>query len=435
MKPVAIIGGGIAGLTAAYELSKNGWPVEVFEKNQELGGQAGTFVLGGARLERFYHHIFTNDRHIIALIEELGLSSLLQWREPATAMFWQGKTFPFASPLDLLRFEPLGFLQRIRLGIVALFLMRYNNWRRLESVTAEQWVRRWAGSAVYETIWGPLLRGKFGSSAGQVSMTWLWGKIHLRGSSRGKSMQRERLGYLDGSFQVLVDELRARIEQSGGAVRTGVPVERLVTDGDQIIGVQIAGQVEPFERVVATVPSFAFLRMVPNLDDAYAARLRNVNYQAAVCLVLEMDHSLSPIYWLNIADRRLPFVGVIEHTNFIPMDIYHGSRVLYITNYLSASDSFYSMSKEELIQHYLPYLHHINPAFNPGWVRQAWLFRDDAGQPIFTTNFSQQVPDYRTPIKGLYLANTTQIYPEDRGMNYSVRLGEKVSRIVMADVQ
>jgi protoporphyrinogen oxidase len=185
--------------------------------------------------------------------------------------------------------------------------------------------------------------------------------------------------------------------------------------------------------VVATIPSFAFLPIAPDLPEGYAAKLRQVRYQAAACLALEMDRSLSPIYWLNIADRNVPFVGAIEHTNFIPPETYGDARVLYLTNYLAPSDRLYSLSTDDLLAEYTPHLRQINPAFRQDWVRRAWLFRDNAGQPIFTTNFSQQVPDHRTPVTGLYLANTTQIYPEDRGMNYSVRLGQRVARLVDED--
>jgi hypothetical protein len=84
---------------------------------------------------------------------------------------------------------------------------------------------------------------------------------------------------------------------------------------------------------------------------------------------------------------------------------------------------------------YKPYLKKINPAFDPAWIERKIVFRADAGQPVITCNYSERIPDHRTPLKGLYLANTLQIYPEDRGTNYAVRLGKIISRIVDEDAR
>jgi protoporphyrinogen oxidase len=261
-------------------------------------------------------------------------------------------------------------------------------------------------------------------------------------------MQKEQLGYMEGSFQLLIDELEKQIKELGGEVHTNTPVERVVVEKGKASGLkfQVPGSrfqvseerptwnLEPetwnCDVIVATVPSFAFTEMVPELPADYIGELRHVKYQSALCLVLKLKRPLSHIYWMNISDLAIPFVAAIEHTNYMPPEAYNGKHVLYLSNYLSLDSPLFSLSKGELLQEYLPHVQRINPEFGLDWVEESWLFRDDAGQPIVTCNYSQQVPDHQTPIEGLYLANTTQIYPEDRGMNYSVHLGREIASIV-----
>jgi len=431
---IGIVGGGIAGLTAGYRLSAAGHQVAVYEALPELGGQAGTFSIEGTRLERYYHHLFRGDSAAVGLIEELGLAPRLVWLTSKVGYYCRGSIYDFVTPLDLLRFKPLPFFSRLVLGLQTLWLQRFGDWRVLERITAREWVLRWGGQAIYDTIWGALLRSKFGQDADRVSMAWLWGKLVVRRSLKGGELGRETLGYMMGSFQQLTDALAERIVEAGGEVQASAPVRRVrVVDG-QARGLLVdrGGEAvkRDFDAVILTVASPLALGMVPELPESYAELLRSLPYQAVMVLVLELSHSLSRIYWLNLPEPDIPLVGAIEHTNYVGPEHYNGARILYLSNYLSADDTRFQMTKEELLILYLPYLKRINPAFDESWVRESWLFKDPHGQPVIGTNYSQRIPAHVTPIRGLYLANTSQIYPEDRGINYSVRLGQTISEIV-----
>jgi protoporphyrinogen oxidase len=439
---VGVIGGGMAGLTAAYELAKRGCRVAVFERDTQLGGQAGTFAVNGTLVERFYHHLFTSDRHIAGLMAELGIADRLRWRPSRMGIFHGGRPYPFGTPLDLVRFSPLSLLDRLRFGLIVVYLGRYKNWRRLEAVTAKDWLLKYGGRSLYDVIYGPLLRGKFGESHERVSMTWFWGKIYLRGQSRsGGGGMKELLGYPEGSFQVIIDALEQAILRLGGTIHRGAAVQRVVVSAGRATGLQVqlapgdepapSDGVLPFDRVIATTPSHVFIRLVPELPAAYLAKLRGIDYLSAVCLTLQLRHPLSSIYWMNVTDRSMPFVGVIEHTNFIPADVYGGTHLVYVSNYLSRDHPLYKLAPEELLQAYLPALKRINPAFSEDWIEAYRYFKDDAGQPVVVTNYSALIPEHETGITNLYLANTTQIYPEDRGTNYSVRLGQRIADLAL----
>ena len=435
---VGIIGGGAAGLAAAYELTKRGHFAEVFERAPFLAGQASTFSVGGGQLEKGYHHLFVSDVDMASLIQELGLEGQLAWLESSVGLFYGGKIWNFSTPMDLLRFRPLSLFDRLRVGWWTLVLQKTRNWRKFEGVTAEHWLQRHMGRRAYEVIWEPLLRGKFGDYFEQVGMTWIWGKIYLRVASRGKGLQKERLGYPMGSFGEVFETLAQRVVELGGEVHIGADVKRTVVEVQTATGLEVELPGQPaetrdYDAIISTTPSYVFTRLAPSLPDDYRELLESANYLSAVLVVLELDQPLSSKYWLNVADRSLPFVGIIEHTNMIDKSLYGGRHIVYLTNYPDPKSELYQKNGEQLLEDFIPHLKKINPDFDRSWILDYHHHKVDAAQPIIGVNYSQRIPEHRTPIENLYLANTTQIYPEDRGTNYSVRMGRQVARMVLED--
>ena len=435
---VGIIGGGVAGLAAAYHLTKEGHFAEVFEAAPFLGGQASTFDVFGGRLERGYHHLFVSDTEIADLIQELGLGGKLAWLESTVGFYHGGKIWDFASPMDLLRFKPLPFLDRIRVGFWTFILQKTKSYSKFEGVTARDWLSKRMGRRGYEVIWEPLLRGKFGEFYDKIGMTWIWNKVTLRVASRKGAGQVEHLGYPMGSFGEVIEVLADRIAQQGGVIHTSASVTQIVeADGSATaMEVQLEGgetERREYDAIIATTPSYVFTRLAPAMPPEYQSKLENVDYLSAVLMVMVMDRPFTNKYWMNIADPNMPFVALIEHTNLIDKELYGGKHILYISNYPSRDNELYQMSGDELMDLFVPHLQKINPDFERSWVIEYHHHRVDGAQPIVGVNYGAGIPDHRTPLQGLYLANTTQIYPEDRGTNYSVRMGRQVARMVVDD--
>ena len=439
---VGVIGGGIAGLAAAYELTSQGHFVEVFEQADFLGGQASTFEVFGGRLERGYHHLFTSDTDIADLIKELNLEDQLAWLESSVGFYVDrgdgGKIWDFATPKDLLMFKPLSLLSRLKVGFWSLILKNSKNYRKFENITAKDWLLKRMGLSAYEVIWEPLLRGKFGEFYDRISMTWIWGKMRLRVGSRKKSGTDELLGYPMGSFGEIIDRLALKITQNGGVIHTSATVSQIVESRGSATSLDVtlhdsASERRDYDAIVATTPSYVFSRLAPPMPEIYQSKLDNIDYLSAVLMILVMDRPFTDKYWLNIADRTMPFVALIEHTNLIPRKLYGGKHILYVSNYPSRSSELYMKSPEELIDLFVPHLKKINPRFDRSHIIEYHHHRVDGAQPIVGLNYRLNIPEHRTPHKGLYLANTTQIYPEDRGTNYSVRMGRQVASMVMED--
>lgn len=422
----------MAGLSAAWWVLKAGAQVYLWEGDKELGGQVRTFSVAGKRLEGFYHHIFRSDTDILDLIHELGLGTDLHWIPSKVGFFYDGRVYPFGTPWDLIRFSPLGLPDRLRLGLLSLRLQRIPSGEGFEDLTAQEWLKSHAGERAYRVIWEPLLRGKFGERAPEIGMAWLWSKMRLRFGSRGKAMQREVLGYLEGSFGRVVDALKENIEGKGGVIYTAAPVERIRLVGGRVEGVEARGKFQPCDAAVVTCSLEVLRRLVPELPADFGA---GISYLGAMCLVLVLERPLTPVYWLNIADRQVPFVALIEHTNLVSPEEYGGRRIAYLSNYLPTSEPLCGLGKEALLEYYLPALKRIAPGFTRDWVKEYHLFKEAYAQPVVTVGYSRRLPPHRTPIPGLYLANTAQIYPQDRGMSYSIRAGEAAAGLMLEDMK
>lgn len=428
---IGIIGGGFAGLTAALRLTQAGHDVTLWEKGP-YGGQAASIPFDDTRIEIFYHHLFQSDTSIQALAEELGVGDKLQWLPSDVAYFADGRILPLNGALDLLKLDIMPFIDRFRVGLVTLYLQRVKDWKKFEKVTAHEWLQRALGKTAYEKTLGAQLKAKFGTYHDKVAMVWFWGKIWLRTTSRRSPLEKEKLGYFDGSFQVIIDALVEACEKAGVTLVQGEGISRLeqVTDGKWMVGTETDPDGGIFDTVLATVPSNIFKKLVPSLPSDYVSRLNALEYEGAVVALLDLDHSLSSTYWMNIADSDLPFTAVIEHTNFVDPATYNGRHLVYLSKYIEQDHPYFQKSDDEIMAEYLPALKKINPDFDPSWIKRRWIFRERAAQPITPLNYSQLIPDHKTPLDNLWLANTTQIYPEDRGTNYSVRLGERIAKMI-----
>ncbi len=434
---VGVIGGGYMGLAAALRLRQQGHEVMLWERLPVLGGQAGTFEIAGTRLEYFYHHLFHSDTAITDLMTELGIGDRLQWLPSTVGMFSNGETYPLNGAVDLLKLRYVPFMGRVRTGMATAYLQyKKKGWESYEHITSAAWLERFIGKSGFDPLLGAQLIAKFGPSWDKVPMVFMWKKIQLRVSNRANPLAGETLGYPRGSFQVVTDAIEKALRDANVTIHTGANVQSVTPETDGGVTVRVDGAAHALDAVVVTTPSAVFRRLVPHVPVDYNRKLDAAGYQAACCMLLETDRKLSDIYWLNIADPQVPFTGVIEHTNFVPPEQYGGSHLTYLSKYLEIDDPLWKIGEDPdaLFQHYIPALKRLNPAFDPSWVRSVRVFRERAAQPVIPLNYSEQIPEMRTPLPNVYLANTTQIYPEDRGTNYSIKLGGDVAKLISDDI-
>ena len=428
---IAIIGAGFSGMAAAWDLRRAGHEVTIYEAADFVGGLASGFKEPGWdwSVEKFYHHWFASDRHMLGLIKELGLSDRVIFPRPLTVMYHAGKFYPFDSIIKAILFPGLGFgLNKIRFGLVGVFLRLTNNWKALEKHTVDEWLRKWAGNKVYELMWEPLVIGKFGERYyKQVNMAWMWARLKARTT---------RLGTFEGGFQKFADLFAEKLRALGVDIHLQTPITRIErTPGSGQITVQ-GETATQYDKVLVTLSPEAMTRLTPSLPETYLHGLAGMKSMGAVVLTLALKHQLSEqgYYWYNLPKSAgYPFLALVEHTNYVGTEHFGGEHIVYIGDYLEPEHEFFRLSQDELLQRFLPALKKFNPKFEPDWVRKSWLYRTAYAQPVPLLNHSRNIPSIRTPIQSLYFASMSQVYPWDRGTNFAVEIGRRAARMILED--
>jgi len=431
MKRVVVIGGGPAGLKAAHVLASRGADVTLLEGAPVLGGLASSFDLGGISIERYYHFICRGDDDLVETLAELGLSHLLRWRPSRMAYFVDGRLYPFLTPIDLLRFQPLTLTQRLRAGLALKRAQRQTE-EGVAGESAIEWLRSLFGNDAYRVIWEPLMRFKFAEYAPAVSAAWIWARM-VRLSRSRTSPWREDLGYIEGGSKVVLEGLARALEAKGGRVVRSAAVERILVENGRVTGVRAAGSILPADAVISTITTSGFRRLAP--DDArldeFIQRLTRIPTIGIFCACLRLTHRVTPFFWVNTNDRRVPFAGMIEYTNLNPVPELGGDHVLYIPQYVSAEDPRFAQSDDEILRQYRDALALIHPAFEPSWVRFAGVFRDRFAQPICLRDYRATTPSIRTPIPNLFLTDSCQLHPHDRTISGSFGLGRQAATLAL----
>ncbi len=427
-KNIAIIGGGILGLTLAYELSHAGYKVTLLERNSDWGGLASGIKIGDTNIEKYYHHWFRSDFAIQNLIKELGLSHKLEFLESSMGIYLDGKVYNFSGAIDLLKFKPIGIISRLRAGLTSFVLQKSKYSKKYETFKAIDWCRKYYGEQATRAIWEPLLKGKFGKYFDKISMSWMWSRIHDRASSRPNPLSKEYLGYMEGGFQILIDTLVEKLDEYGVELINNCDLTSY-KKSEKGHNLSFNGQTKSYDLVVSTIPGPIFSKIFPITEDE-KNKIEKIKYLGATCMILELKHSITPYYWLNINDSKSPFLALIEHTNFVSKDDFSGKTIVYIAKYIDPKDELFNKSQDQLLDLYYEYLIKINPEFKKDWIQKVHFYKSAFAQHVVTTGY--QIPEYETSIDGLYYANFTQVYPHDRGTNYAVEQAKTLSNLIVS---
>ena len=418
---VAIIGAGFVGLSAALNLLEKDVDVTLFEKDSIPGGLANGFKEPEWRwsLEKHYHHIFTSDKIVLDLANKVGQRII--FNTPETLSFYEGEAFRLDSPMSLLEFGKISFADRVRTGIILLYLKITSDWKKLESITAESFITKWMGEKSWEILWKPLFVKKFGKEYKKIPASWFWARIKKRSQS---------LGYPEGGFDSFSGKIADKIIKKKGVIKYREFVKSIKPHKEGF-SIETNKNKYTFDKVICTLPSSLFVKMVKGLPQKYTDKLLGLKGIGAVNLIIELEKPFMKGYWLSINDMDIPFLCVVEQTNYMERRYYDGSRILYVGNYLPANHEYFDLNARQILSRYMKGLKQINPDFNYDWIKSLKVFKAPYAQPLVEKNYLKKIPDLKTPLRNLFLANIEQVYPWDRGTNYSVELGTKVAELTL----
>ena len=428
---VDIIGGGVSGLATAYYLNKNSdyFHIRVWEKDLQLGGLAGAFQFDDFRLEKFYHHVYKNDFSLQNLIKELNLWDDFIWKQSSTGLYYSSRPYRFSSPMDVLSFKPLNICERFDFVKFILRTRFFRDWNELDEYCAKEFVIKFAGEKIYHVIWEPLLRGKFGDFAENISAAWLWRKLIDRNCRNKKGI--EELGYLKGSLSRVFESITKCLRASNHEVHLGTAVDKFEFDDQKkIVAIRVAEKRLETDLVICCNQVPHVLKLLTDDFSSYRQSLEQISFLANVCLVMILDEPLAQFYWNNIMDKNCPFVGVIEQTNWTGVEEYRNKHLVYISAYVNHDDKRLNMTSDELLDYYLSYLQKFFPKFKKSIVRKSFVWSAPFAQSVVRVGYRKLIPKIQSPIDNMLLCTMAHIFPHDRQVSNSVEMAKKVVKVV-----
>ena len=407
----AVIGGGISGLASALRLAERGMAVTLFEGESYLGGLGTTFPYQGGHLERFYHCMLPEDHALLGFIRDVGLNDDLLWRGTDMGFMYQHKLHPLNTPMDLLRFSPLPFLDRLRMGLMGMEARRNGLDPRLDHQPVDEWILGLVGQRTFDRVWKPLLMAKIGDGYRGIPALWLSSRM-----AREKSTKREMKGCLKRGYRSLIDAFEARLRERGASLRMETRVEAIERDGERMALRLPGGTRESFDLVVSTSPLVQFqamtraLALPPKLADL------KLDYQGVVCAVFLLREPLSRYYWMPLVDSQATAQGIIEMSNLVPLERSNGLYVTYMINYCHRTSELFRKPDDEVFAMYRRDLEQLFPKAGRTVVDQ-FVFRAPFVEPIWPLGYQDLCPPSSVIPGRLYLSTTAQVYPRVNSWN------------------
>lgn len=420
---IAVLGAGPMGLAVAYQLARDGHQPVVFEADDRVGGMTACFDFGGLPIERYYHFHCTSDHAFLQVLDELGIADRMRWVETKMGYWYQRQLQAWGNPFALLKFRGLSLVAKFRYGLHAFLSTKRQDWKPLDHVEATGWIKRWVGDEAWEVLWRRLFDYKFYDYSDNLSAAWIWSRIRRIGRSR-YDLFREKLGYLDGGSTTLLDAMKRDIEAHGGEIRLGSPVRRVEIEEGRVTGVETAAGFESFDKVISTIPLPYVNRVMPGLPPAVKAQFDAMRNIAVVCVIAKLKKPLTENFWLNVNDPEMDIPGLVEYSNLRPLE----HAIVYVPFYMPGEHPKFAEPDDIFTGKVRRYLKTINPALNDDDFIDIRASRYRHAQPICEPGYLDRLPPVALPVQGLWVADTSYYYPEDRGISESIGFGRKMAR-------
>ncbi|MDC3363307.1 NAD(P)/FAD-dependent oxidoreductase [Planktomarina temperata] len=428
---IAIVGAGPMGLAAAYQIACAGHIPVLFESGDRIGGMTACFDFSGVEIERFYHFHCTSDEDFMDLLQELGIQDKLRWRPTKMGYFFENELQQWGNPIALLKFKGLSLNAKIRYAVHAFLCTKRSDWSKLDKVEATSWLRDWVGAEAYEKLWKRLFEYKFYDQADQLSAAWIWARIRRIGRSRYTFMT-EKLGFIEGGSKTYLNALSDAIVEKGGEIRVSHPVEEIVLDGDRVSGIKYQSSFEHFDHIISTVPLPYVPKLIPDLPTEIRAKYEEQRNVGVVCVIVKLRRRLTENFWVNVNDNRMDIPGIVEYSNLRPLGA--STHIVYAPFYMPIDNPRWLDPNDVFTEKVRKYIKLINSDLTDEDIIAVHASRYKFSQPICGPEFLSTLPPVKLPIKGLWVADTSYYYPEDRGISESTGLGRRIAKNVLMEL-
>ena len=344
-----VIGGGYTGLSVTIELIDHGYKVQLFEKSNTLGGLGKTISLSnGFKCESYYHHFFTQDVELIKYCERF-LDNYPNFNETKMSIFFKKSFYSWNGIIDLIKYPHINIFGKFRFIFVTFLLSKgILTSKFLDIKSLSDGLKILYGEMAYESVWEPMLKGKFGDKTTIIPLRWMKGRLKQRLESRKKG--KEKLGYLEGSLNVLTNAIKNFILKNNSKISYQSQIKdiKFISKEKGYLIQYLDNRSKSIKETIAknillTIPNKDANSLIKNIRTN--SKWSSHKYFTVYCVLVEMNQSLSNYYWTNIADEDLFFCGYIEQTNLTSKNEYGGIHLAYLTKYVFLEDKKNCFSK------------------------------------------------------------------------------------------
>ena len=421
------------GLTMAHRMAKEGHNVTLIEAAPKIGGLTSVWELGDVTWDKYYHVILMTDTNLRSLLEEIQLDDKLNWTETKTGFYTDGQLYSMSNTVEFLSFPPLKLIEKLRLGGTIFYASKIKNWKRLEGLGVEKWLRRWSGNGTFEKIWQPLLNAKLGESYKKTAASFIWAHINRMYKARRSGLKKEMFGYVEGGYRTIINRLEQKLKEYKVDIQTDFPISNIDQNGDQFVIESSNGKSATFDRVILTAPSNVIGKTCPILSEQEKQKLHDIDYLGIVCASMLLDKPISPYYVTNITDSWVPMTAVIEMSNIVNRKELDGKSLVYLPKYVPADHPLFEKSDQEIQESFVSALEKMYPDFSREQIVDFKLCRTRLVMAIPTLNYSQKLPEQKTSVPGMYLVNSSYILKGNLNVNETIEIAEEAYRNVISN--
>lgn len=421
-KRIAVLGAGPMGLAVAYQLARDGHCPVIYEADDRIGGMTASFDFSGQKIERYYHFHCISDHAFLKVLDELGIGAKMRWVKTRMGYWYLNQVQDWGNPVALLKFKGLSLAAKVRYGAHAFLSTKRDDWKPLDDVEATGWIKRWVGDEAYEVLWRRLFEYKFHHFTGNLSAAWIWSRIRRIGRSR-YDLFNEKLGYLEGGSETLLQAMQADIQKNGGEIHLRTPVQEVLIEDGKAAGLLVEGKRLTFDRVISTIPIPYIPKVIPGLPAKALEQFKAKNNIAVVCVIVKLRKALTRNFWLNTNDPEMDIPGIVEYSNLHPLK----DHIVYVPFYIPQDDPKYRDDNQVFIDKVKRYFRKINPSLQESDFIDAMASRYYYAQPICQPSYMDSLPPVNI-VEGLWVADTSYYYPEDRGISESIDFGRQMAK-------
>jgi len=422
-KSIAVIGGGLMGMSIAFKLHEEGYKVTIIEAEAKPGGLASVWKIGDYVWDKFYHVILPGDTFTLDLIKKVSLENEVNWIETKTGFFINKKYFSMSSTMEFIKFPVLNLLDKFRLGLTILVGSYQKDYKRLEKIPVVDWLKKWSGETTFNKIWLPLLKAKLGDGYKKTSAAFICATLKRLYGARQKGSKKEVFGYVNGGYAKVLDALESKIKSLGINLLSNTQILKVEPSENGQINLHTAdNEVLTFDHAISTLPSFLSSKIGTGLNTSEKEILESINYLGVICVSLLLKKELTPFYVTNITDENIPLTGVIEMTALVDKSNFGGNSLVYLPKYTNSFDPMFDKSDEEIKEYFISNLKAMQPELTDDLIIESKVSKARYVITLPEMGYSSKLPDYKTSIPNFFIINSSYIVDGTLNVNETLKV-------------